>query len=115
MSDERDPLLESIFARAAIEPPDDDFTAQVMANIDKRSRHVMVGRFTILALLVVLELLLSSPLQNYAGAITEALSTSLIEIKNEWLTAAVAPLNSIAGLVGVLFLGVHSLYRRMVR
>ena len=43
------------------------------------------------------------------------MSTTLVELENEWLALVVAPLNSIAGLIGMLLLGMHHLYRKMVR
>ena len=115
MNDERDPLLESLFSRAGNELVEDKFTVQVMARVKKRRRNVLIGRLGIVALLVALELLLSSPLQNAAGGITQVLSMSLIEVENEWLTMVFAPLNSIAGLIGMLLLSTQFLYRRMVR
>ncbi len=115
MNDERDPLLESLFAQSVREPANGNFQTKVMASVEKRRRTVLFGRIAIVALLIALELLLSSPMQNSVGMMTEALSTSLVEVTNEWLAAAVAPLNSVAGLVGMLLLGVHTLYRKMVR
>ena len=115
MNNERDPLLESLFAQAECEPANDNFQAAVMANIAKRRRNVFIGRFAIVALLIVFELVMSSPMQNFVGTVTEALSTSLFEINNEWIAVAVAPLNNIAGLIGMLLLGMHHFYRKMVR
>jgi len=115
MSNDKDPLLESLFAETAYEPVDDDFNAEVMANVDKRRRNVFIGRVAIVALLVVFELMLSSPMQHSVSIMTEAMSTSLFEVNNEWLATAIAPLNSVAGLVGMLLLGLHTLYRRWVR
>ncbi len=115
MSNDRDPLLESLFAEAVYEPVDDNFNAEVMANVEKRRRNVFIGRIAIVALLILIELLLSAPMQHSVGIVTEALSTSLLEVNNEWLAAAVAPLNSVAGIVGMLLLGLHTLYRRRFR
>ena len=115
MNDERDPLLESLFSQAERELVEDKFTVQVMDRVKKRRRNVLIGRVAIVALIVVLELLLSAPLQNTAGVITQSLGTSLIEVESEWLTLVFAPLNSIAGLIGMLLLGMQFLYRRMVR
>ena len=115
MNDERDPLLESLFSQAECELVEDKFTVQVMDRVQKRRRNVLIGRFAIVALIIVLELLLSTPLQNTAGVITQALGTSLIEVESEWLTLVFAPLNSIAGLIGMLLLGMQFFYRRMVR
>ncbi len=44
MSNDRDPLLESLFAEAVYEPVDDNFNAEVMANVEKRRRNVFIGR-----------------------------------------------------------------------
>ena len=115
MNNERDPLLESLFAQAECEPANDNFQAAVMANIAKRRRKVFIGRVAIVALLITLELVMSSPIQNIVGTVTEALSTSLFEIRNEWVAVAVAPLNSMAGLFGMLLLCMHHFYRKMVR
>lgn len=115
MSDERDPLLDSLFAEVANEQADDNFTAKVMLGIEKRRRNVIIGRIGIIGLLFAFEFLLSAPLQNSVGVLAEALSISLVPIQSEWLAAAFAPLNSIAGLIGMLLLGLHTLHRRMVR
>ncbi len=115
MNDERDPLLESLFAQAVCELVNGNFHTKVMASIEKRRRTVLFGRVAIVALLIAFELLMSSPMQNFVGVITEALSTTLIEVTNDWLSTAVAPVNSVAGLIGMLLLGAHTLYRRMVR
>jgi len=114
MSDERDPLLESMFAEAAAQPADDDFNNAVMENVRRRRRNVFIGRAAIVAFIVLFELLLSSPLQNSIGSLTAALSMSLVDLQAGWFASAVEPINSIAGLVGILLLGVHMLYRKMV-
>jgi hypothetical protein len=115
MGDERDPLLESLFAQAKFELNENDFGERVMASVEKRRRNVLIGRIGLIALLVAFDFLLSAPLQNSVGAVAEALSTSLLDISNEWLAVIVAPLNSIAGVIGMLLLGLHTLYRRIVR
>ena len=115
MTDERDPRLESLFLQESHEVAENGFTAEVMGRVEKRRRNVLIGRLAIVALIVVLEILLNAPLQNSLGVVTQVLSTSLIDIQNEWLAVAVAPLNSVAGLIGMGLLGMHFTYRRMVR
>ncbi len=115
MNDERDPVLESLFVQAERELVDDTYTADVMAMVEKRRRNVTIGRLAIVLMIITFELLLSAPLQNSVGVLTQVLSTTLIELENEWVASAVAPLNSIAGLIGMTFLGVHFLYRKVVR
>ena len=115
MNDERDPVLESLFVQAERELVDDTYTADVMAMVEKRRRNVTIGRLAIVVVIITFELLLSAPLQNSVGVLTQVLSTTLIELENEWVASAVGPLNSIAGLIGMTFLGVHFLYRKIVR
>ncbi len=115
MNNERDPLLESLFAQAERELVEDTFTAQVMAQVATRRRNVLIGRLTIVALLIALELLLSTPLQNSAGVVAQVLGTSLVKLESGPVAMVVAPINSIAGLIGMLLLGMQFLYRRMVR
>ena len=115
MNDVRDPLLESLFVQAERELVDDEFTARVMAQVATRRRNVLLGRLAIVALLVALELLLSAPLQNSADVITQVLGTSLVELEDGAVATVVSPINSIAGLIGMLLLGMQFLHRRMVR
>jgi len=114
MNDERDPWLESMFVQANRNLADDDYIRQVMVRVEQRRRNVLIGRLALVALLVVFELLLSAPLQNTVGAITQALSATLLELENEWVALVFAPLNSIAGLIGIMLLGLQFLYRKMM-
>ena len=115
MTEERDPQLEALFMQAEQELPDDGYVDGVMDRLRRHRRNSFIGSFTAIALLVLLEVLLSSPLQNSAAAITGALSTSLIDIEGEWLAFALAPLNSVAGLLGMILIWLHFLYRRRTR
>ena len=115
MNDERDPILDSLLVAKQQNEVEDNFTAQVMSNVEKHRRNVIIGRFAIVALVVALELLLSAPLQNSVGAATQFLSTALFDLGDGWLAGIFAPLNSIAGLLGMVLLFVHALYRKMVR
>ena len=92
---------------------DDDFTDRVMARIASRRRRLLGGRLAIAALLVALELLLDAPLQNSLAAIAQVLATPLLRVESGWLGVLLAPINSIAGLVGLMLLALQSLYRRL--
>ncbi len=115
MSDERDPRLEALFSQAEQNLVDDDYIEAVMFRIRRHRRNALIGRFGAVAMLVILELLLSSPLQNSAVVLVEALSTTLFEVEGEWVEFAFGPLNNVAGLLGLLLLGAHFLYRRRTR
>ena len=118
MSNERDPMLESLIAEAALNQTpataENDFIDGIMASIDSRRRNVLLGRIGIVVSIVLFELLLSSPLQNSVGVFTAALSTSLFDLNGGWIATLVEPINSVAGLIGMVLLGMHALYRRLI-
>ena len=115
MTEERDPQLEALFIQAEEKLVDDDYVDAVMDRLKRRRRNWMIGRFAAVLMLVALELLLSAPFQNSAAAIADALSTSLIDVEGQWLAFALAPFNSVAGLLGMLLIWLHFLYRRRLR
>lgn len=115
MNNERDPELEVLFADAAAESPNGDFTDKVMTSVAIRRRNVMLGRIAIIALIVLLEVVLSAPVQSTVGAIVGVLGTPLIELSQPTLAMILTPVNSVAGVLGSVLLLVHFLYRRLLR
>lgn len=113
MNEQRDQVLESLFAETQTELVDENFTSGVISRLEVRSRRVLFGRLGILALVIALEVLLDSPLQHYVGAFTELLGTDLFEIEHEWLSFIFGPVNSIAGLLGLTLVSLHFVYRRL--
>ncbi len=115
MSNDRDPILEALFEESRPTIDENEFVERVMATVDSRRRFVMFGRLLIVALIFLLEFLPSSPLQNSLGQVTQALGNDLVELNATWLEVIFAPVNSIAGVLGMLLLGLHVIYRRNVR
>ena len=115
MNEERDSQLETLFTQSVQEPSDDSFTSQVMSNVRRRRRNVYIVRITIVAMLVAFELLLSAPIGSSVGEFMQALSTSLVDFGDNWPATLLSPLNSLAGLIGLLLLGLHSFYRKIAR
>lgn len=114
MSDERDPLLQSLFDEADTGLEDEAFTSAVVDRVRNRRSTVVAGRIAVLVLLVALEVVLESPLQASLGVVAEVLGMSLIDIESEWLAFLVAPVNSVAGLLGITLLALNALYRRLL-
>lgn len=114
MSDERDPLLESLFDDADTVPEDEAFTNAIVERVASRRSRVLLGRLAVLALLIALEVVLESPLQASLGVVAEIMGRSLIELESEWLNFVLAPVNSIAGLLGMILLALNALYRRLL-
>lgn len=115
MKDERDPALEALFSNAAQQSPNGDFADRVMSQVDNRRRNVLIARLSVVVLIVALELLLSAPLSGALGVIAEKLSNPLMDLGDSWLAQLMSPLNSVAGVVGMILLMLHFLYRRVIR
>jgi bacteriorhodopsin len=95
--DERDPVLQSLFADTRHEFPADEFVARVMA----RSRFI---RYRTLVPWVILALALAAgawflaiPIE-VAQLFAEALTTTLIDLGDSWLAWLFSPINNIAAL-----------------
>jgi hypothetical protein len=115
MNDERDPALEALFSQAEEELPNGDFAARVMASVNNRRRNVLIGRVSVIILIVVLELALSAPVSGALGEIVKDLGEPLIDLNDSWFALLIAPLNSVAGVVGMILLLIHFLYRWVIR
>jgi hypothetical protein len=113
MIDDRDPVLVQLFDAAQRDFSQEPFTQVVARRIRGRQRRVLLGRLAILALLVLMQLLLESPLQDTLGRIGSVLSTPLVSIGHEWLAFLLAPVNSVAGLLGLVLIGTNFFYRKI--
>ena len=115
MTDERDPRLEAVFAEAQLDAPNGEFADKVMADVESRRRNIFMTRVALILMIVALEVLLNAPIQGTIGAAINALGTPIIEIANPWMSMVLAPVNSAAGVVGAILLGLHFLYRKVLR
>jgi hypothetical protein len=114
MSEERDPRLEALFETVDEIPAEDAFTDAVLEQIQSRRRRLLIGRGLVVVLMVALEFLLGSPLQESLGTVAVALDTTLFPIADEWLAFLLAPVNSIAGIFGLTLVGLSILYRKLI-
>ena len=115
MSNDRDPVLEALFEKTRPAISENEFVETVMARVDKRRRNVMIGRVLIVALILLIEFLPSSPLQSSVGKMAQSLGTELVTLDAAWWAFIVEPINSIAGVIGMFMLALHVLYRRNMR
>lgn len=114
MSTDRNPQLEALFHGDQDLPVDDCFTVAVERAIDRRRKKILLGRVLIITAIVALELALNLPVQSTLGVVAEWLETSLLPLGDGWFAMLLAPLNSVAGVVGMVLLALHYLYRRFM-
>lgn len=114
MKYQHDPKLERLFQQAESSFVDDAFTETVIEGVRRRRRRILLGRLAVLAAIVLLEVVLESPLQAYLGVVADVLGTPLLPVGDAWLAFIFAPVNSVAGLIGIVLLGLNVLYRKIV-
>jgi len=113
MSDERDPLLLALFADSQSVTPDYEFTKQVMGKTYALRQKLIVIAVVSSVLLALYTAVFGVPLQSFALLLAQFLSTSLVDIGENWLALIVSPLNSVAGLLALLFKGFLTLQKRL--
>jgi hypothetical protein len=98
MSDDRDPLLQTLFADARNDLDGEAFTAQVMAKT-RFLRYRVVAPWVCIALMLAAGAsYLAIPLE-IAQLIAQGLTTTLIDLGGGWLGWVFSPVNNIAALL----------------
>ncbi|MGB0921948.1 MAG: hypothetical protein ACPG06_08465 [Alphaproteobacteria bacterium] len=108
----RDPELQSLFAAADQPLEDTDFNLNVMARVAHAERRRLWRRGLIAAVFVLALWVLS------VEALPFFLTQSFIDpgnfgVADHWVAEALSPLNSIAGVLTLLLLGLRAFYRRL--
>lgn len=113
MTIDRDPALQDLFSTARKELEDDAFTAEVMSRVNKLRRRMLVSWVVVGLVLAVGVGVLSGPLLVAVNLATQLLPESLIELDDRLLAQILSPVNSVAGLLGLGFLALRLLYKKI--
>ncbi len=108
---DKDPAIEELFARSRPVPVDEEFTRQVLARIDGLRRRALAGWLSVAFLMVVAASLLAGPVTHVAGIATGMLPESLVDIDDRVMAQLLAPVNSVAGAIGLAFLLLRAAYK----
>ncbi len=98
MADDRDPLLQTLFAEAQHDLDGEAFTAQVMAQTRNLRYRLAAGLSCLALVLAACAWFFAIPLE-VAQLITQVLTISLIDLGDSWLAWAFSPINNIASLL----------------
>ena len=91
----------------------DPFLGQVMSDIDRSRRKIILAWSCVGVALFVGAWLVSGPLMNSVGIAMRILPDPLVEMDNNWLSQLISPVNSVAGVVALVFLGLRLAYRKI--
>jgi hypothetical protein len=110
---DQDPNLQALFAQPADDlaeaPVSDAFTKDVMQQTDRLKRRRIILRVCLALALA----LLSPPLQDFGLAMAQTLVQSLVDVENRLLAQALAPLNTVGGLLSVVLLILRAAHKRL--
>lgn len=113
-TEDRDPLLQSLFREAEQELDGTLLTEQVMART--RSLRLLLlagGASAALVLLGGAWLLLGIPLFDFAVLISGVLATPIFDLGDGWLALLLLPVNTLASLLVLLFKALRGFQKRI--
>ena len=115
MNEQRDPLLETLFAEAEQTLEGDALTARVLART-RNFRYLLLtgGTAAAAAMLVGTWLFFGIPLFEFAVLVAAFLTTPLLELGEGWLALALLPINTVASALIVLLKGARVLQKKIV-
>ena len=99
MADDRDPLIETLFAEAGRDLDGAAFTARMLARTRGRKYRMLAGWLSAGLVLAASIWLLAIPLQEIAQLIAQGLTVSLFDLGEGWLAWFLLPVNNIASLL----------------
>lgn len=111
MTDDRDPLLQSLFTEAQPELDGEAFTAAVMART-RFLRYRLIAPWLAGAMVVAVCVLFFVPLQAFALLLAQGLAITIVDLGDSWVAWVLSPINSVAS---VIVLGVKAVRMGMKR
>ena len=115
MTQEQDPRLQALFAKAGEINKGEAFTDQVMQQVDRVRRKASAGWLGIALLFAVFAWWISGPIVHATSLLLGILPASLVDINDQFVADLLAPVNSVAGVVALLFLLLRFVYKKLFR
>lgn len=113
MTEERDPLLQSLFAESVPAVGATEFTEGVMTKTYALRQKLIAAGLIAGVLLILYVWVFGAPLQDVVLSLTQVLSMNIIDIGENWLALILSPLNSVAGLLALAVKGVLTVQKKL--
>ena len=98
MTEDRDPLLQQLFAEVQNDLDGEVFIGQVMTQTRRHSYRVIAAGVCATLILAACAWALAIP-QEFALLVAQGLSTTLVDLGDSWLAWIFSPVNNIASLL----------------
>jgi hypothetical protein len=113
MTYDSDPVLQALFDAAPRATADDAFVSHVMRQIDRQRQRTVFAWIIAGVAMLPIGWWLSGPIVKSIELAARLMPDSLISIETVWLEHMLAPVNSVTGVVGLVFLFVWWLVRKV--
>jgi hypothetical protein len=113
MTNGNDPVLQALFDNARSDVLENGFTDQVMVEVGKSRRKTIAIWIGMCLLALIVLWWLAEPVVGLVNLITGLLPVSLFDLGEGWIAVFLAPLNSVAAVVGLGLLGLYAAFRRL--
>ncbi len=113
MTDERDPGIQALFDSASRVGEDDAFIARAMAEIDGTRHRTVIGWIIFGVIMAPVAWWLSEPIMSTFDLAAQLLPDRLVAVEHDWAAQLLAPVNSVAGIMGLAFLGAWMAFRKI--
>ena len=111
--DDKDPLLQQLFAESQVELADEAFTAKVLSRT-RYLRYRVAAAWIVAALsLAICAWILAIPYE-FAELTAQALTTNLISLEEGWVGWFVSPVNNIGALLILLVKAARMVRKRLI-
>ena len=112
MTEQKDLLLQTVFAKADSELQADGFVDNVLLQVHKKKRRVTVMKLCFALVSAALIWMLAEPIQNGVYYMMQGLFSSVSQIDNQLMSELLAPVNNIAALLALSGLVIRKLYKK---
>jgi hypothetical protein len=117
-TEQRDPVLESLFAQSTVKLENGDgkaFTAGVMSGTRRMLRNVIYVAVGVVISFAVIALALDIPIMSLAEQLTSVLATPLFDLGEDLTAWVLTPVNNIASLLVICLKLGRMAWKRAVR
>ena len=113
MTDDRDPLLQTLFADAQQDLDGEAFSARVMVQTRNMRYRIAAGFFCFVMVLATGAWFLAIP-QELALLVAQVLTSALIDLGDSWVAWVLAPVNNIGSLLVISAKALRVAWKKIV-
>ena len=108
MNDDRDPMLQALFAETQRELAPGDFIQQLTRRIEKQQRRSLMIKCVFAVIIAIAALALAAPIEQLVAI----LAVPLLDLNNPTAAAYASPINNFAAGIAMFGLLIHLVRKR---